>query len=206
MNTIGYMGYRYFGRRPSRKQWLVNPAADFTVLAADAVHGASTAYREPGHIEGFICVAARAAPERQQIVYAQSQFLGVVDKVKANQFRRKAIEGGADRCVRGEQVTDAGSAARGFEVATVPLHVQAGAFEHGESGMSLVQVADRIVCLELIQQTPATDSEHHFLLQSHLFAATVELGGDTAVAGVIAGIVTVEQQQRAATHLRQPTA
>jgi len=70
--------------------------------------------------------------------------------------------------------------------------------------MSLVQVPCGRLDAEPAQGPHAADPEHDLLAEPHLATADVEDVGDRPVAPLVGGDIGVQQEERHATHLRQP--
>ena len=86
------------------------------------------------------------------------------------------------------------------------LHKSTRALQHREGGVTFVQVADLRLQSERAQQPPSADPEQHFLLQSQLRPAAIQLARDAAMSGKVGGVVAIQQVEFDPAHLDLPGA
>ena len=108
-----------------------------------------------------------------------------------------------DGCVGGEHGVP-GHCRGGFGTAQAALHVAASAFQCQKRAVALVHVPAGRLDPQRLQHTHAAATDDDFLADSHLAADDVQLAGDRPVGGIILRYISIQQQHRDATDLRQP--
>ncbi len=143
MDTVGHVSHRHLYFGPSGKEDLEEAAADAAVEAADSVGCATAAQREIRHIERLGVVAWIHAAQRHQIAERNLQFfLGIHPEVPVHEVRGKAVKSGSHGRMGGEQIARAGRRQRDVERLAVILHERTRALQHGERGVTFVEMTD----------------------------------------------------------------
>ena len=93
----------------------------------------------------------------------RSRSLGVDAQILPHQLRREAVEAGFHRRVRGEKIAGPRDRERHRERLPGILHVGAGALQHGERGVTFVQMTHLGLHAERAQQPPAADAQNQLL-------------------------------------------
>ncbi len=118
----------------------------------------------------------------------------------------KTIESGSNRGVGGKEIANTGRGERYFKRMRGLLHEIAGALQHREGRMSLIQVTDLRLYPERPQQTPSPDPEQQFLLEAQLRAAAIQFARDGAMSGDVRGVIAVQQVELHSADLDLPGA
>ena len=118
----------------------------------------------------------------------------------------EAIETGRHRRVRGEVIPRARGCQRHGEGAVIVFHKAARALEHGQRGVSLVEVAHVGLRAQRSQQSPAADAEHYLLLETKRRSPSVQLGGNPPAGRRIRWIVAVQEVEPSAVDVNLPGA
>ena len=182
-------------------------SADLTVQPADAVDGAAAPYCQVRHIKWLGGIRTISPPERQQILHRNREAsLRVLLEIPLHQARRETVKARCHGSVGGKKITGARDRKCHVEWLLVVGHVRAGALQHRERGMTLIEVAYLRLQSESPQELPAADPQYELLLQAQLRTASVELGRDAAIRRNIRGVVCVKQIQLRSTHLHLPGA
>src|SRR5208337_2780868 len=193
---VGDMADRHLRIRPAWEQALEDAAADNGVQAADSVDRAAPTDGKIGHAERFIRIVRVLAAQREQTGKIDLElFPRVSREVAADQAGGEAIEAGGDGSVSREEVADARCVEADVERHTILRHEAAGAFEHDERGMPLIEMADLRLDPETLKEAPATEPEHQFLCQAQLGAATIEFARNSAIGRLVRRVIAVEQIQ-----------
>ena len=111
------------------------------------------------------------------------------------------VEPGSHGRMGGKQIGCPGRCASGLEITLVFILPTEGTLDQGQGTMAFVEMAQGRLPAQLFQETPATDSKHHFLLQTLFRIAGIKFTGNPPVTGFIAGVVAVEEQKFAAPYL-----
>ena len=94
--------------------------------------------------------------------------LGIAPEVLLDERRSKTVKPGGHRRMGGKEVTRPRDGQCDFEGLPGLLHETAGAFQHGEGRMPLIEVTDFRLDAERAEQPPSADPEEQFLLEAQL--------------------------------------
>src|ERR1017187_6596772 len=106
--------------------------------------------------------------------------------------------------MRGEEIPGAGCCECHIERLLRLFHEIAGAFQYRKCGVAFIEMANFRTKSQRTEQTPASDAEDPFLLQTRFGAAAVKFGCKTAVIGEVRRIVGIEQEQACAPDVHLP--
>ncbi len=207
MDAIGDMTDRHRLERPARIKLAEDVATGAAMQLADGIDRAGPARCQVGHVEWLVWVVHMLASHGQQRLQRDAQFvLGIALQVFAQQLRREAVEAGFDGRMGREQIARAGCVECHFEGHALPGHVAAGALQHGECGVAVVQVKHIGLQPGGFEQPPAADAQHQLLAQTHFVVAAVEFAGDQSRDGRVGRVVGVQQEQAVAADPGLPAA
>ena len=160
-------------------------------------------------LNGSVAVTGMLAAQCQQLLERDPELAEVgadLRHVLLDERRRKRIEAGRHGRVGREHVAGTGGA-EGVPERHVALFPEAaGAFQHEEGGVPLVEVTDVDLQLHRLERSPAADPEDDLLHEAQLVISPVQLAGDPAVHRTVHRVVAIQQIQRHAPHLRAPHA
>ena len=93
---------------------------------------------------------------------------GVITEILLDELWCEAVKSGGDRRVGGENIPGARGGQGRIEGLLRLAHEGACALQDRQSSMPLVQVAHVGLNAQRLEQPPASNPQHHFLLQPHL--------------------------------------
>ena len=168
--------------------------ADLSMQTADGIDAPAAPDGQVGHVEALRRVVGVAAAQGQHVVDRNAKlFRGVPSQVLFDEGRSEPVKAGGDRRVGGEKVPRARRGQSDGEWLGGLFHEIAGAFQHRQRRVPLVEVTHFRVDAKGVQQAPAADAEENFLLQAQLRPAAVQFAGKSAVHGEIRRVVAIEQ-------------
>src|SRR5664279_313867 len=141
MHTVGDVANRNFILRPVREERGEQLSADFAMQTTHAIHRATPANGQIGHVESFRSVVGIPTSKAQQSIACYAEFLlGIASEVLPDQRGIEAVETGRNSRMGGEDISGARGGERNFKGLTSFLHEIAGPFEHGEGRMPFIQM------------------------------------------------------------------
>ena len=159
------------GRLVLRHAWpdpLPHAARDLAVQLAHPVGAGCQAQGEDSHTEGRSTVRRILAPQSQELLPRETKSFVVIGEVLVHEMGWKPINPSRHGGVSGENVAGRGGLPGLGEREPLFCHKNADSLQSQERGMPLVQVADGRADAQGFQSADAADSQHDFLLDTHL--------------------------------------
>jgi hypothetical protein len=94
-------------------------------------------------------------------------------KILLNERRSETIKPSSHRRMGREKISRMRSGQRHFKRLRIFLHETAGTLQHREGCMTFIQVADIRMDVQRRQQSPAANSQQHFLREARLRSAAI---------------------------------
>jgi len=93
--------------------------------------------------------------------------------------------------MRRKEISGASGGQRDFKGLVEILHEMASPFQNRKSCMPLIQVADFRLNANSPKQAPSTNAKQQFLLEAQFWATPIKLAGNSAMSGIVRGIIAV---------------
>ena len=192
VDAVGDAGDGHLVLGHARPDILPETLGDFPVQLADAVGAPAGAQREDGHRE-VVRRVDRSLPEAEEVVEVDADLRGVIAEIVRDEFAGEGIVARRHGRVGREDARRRDDLEGRAEIELVGAHEVADALQAEERGVALVHVVDGGLEAERGERAGSAHAQDDLLADAHFQVATVELGGDGAVLGVVFGDVGVEQ-------------
>ncbi len=171
----------------------------------DTVDSAAAPDCQIGHIERLRRILTISPAQRQKVLERNRKvFFGILLEVTFDQARREAVKACFYGSVGRKKVAGTGDGERDIKWLIVIFHVGAGSFEHRESGVTFIEMANFGLQSECPQKSPASNAKDQLLLQTQLRTAAVKFSRNAAIGRRVCGIVGIQQIQFRSADLHLP--
>ena len=137
----------------------------------------------------------------------QTEFLlSIAPEKLFDECRIKTIKTGSNRCVRSKEVTCPCHGQGNFKGLPACFHETSGSFQNGKGGMSFIEMAHLRLNTQSHEQSPASNAQEQFLLETQFGTAAIQLTGDPSVRRKVGRVIAIQQVQLDATDLDLPGA
>jgi hypothetical protein len=130
----------------------------------------------------------------------------VITKVLLNESRIETIKASRHGGMRREEISDPSGGQRDLEGLIVLLHEITSPFQDRKCGVPFIQMANFGLDAESPQQAPPSNAKQQFLFETQFGASTIKLTGNSAMSGIVRGIIAIQKIKPPSANLNLPGA